>query len=355
MALVAVMTTKTLALDASETAALLSFYQSNYQGLNDLAIPWGSNMSKACGDSNTPAWGGVSCDANKEHVVALALDRVNLMGTIPDNIDGLSHLQLLRLSACSLSGTVPASISNLAQLTNLNLQGNRLRLCDAPPPTTVPTMCTMGGQVTSLCVSGCCGCNAAWLAKGCASDVPACAPCSGNPPRAPGLNVTMACSNGRWVIPASYTGPLVIEGSALLGGDYTLPRDQVLVFVGWDAQLNVTGKATIRGSVVMYITEPQTRQLRLMGSLVRKSATYLTAGVTQTQAGSSVGRSVSFAAHTNRACQKPSAYPTGDSNIYTIGLRWNNTCNTWWIILLCVSPSIIGGLIALIINLAIAC
>lgn len=71
VALVAVMATKTWALDANETAALLSFYMSNHQGLNLLPIPWGSDMSKACGDANNVAWGGITCDNNKEHITAM--------------------------------------------------------------------------------------------------------------------------------------------------------------------------------------------------------------------------------------------------------------------------------------------
>lgn len=351
MALVAVMATKTWALDANETAALLSFYMSNHQGLNLLPIPWGSDMSKACGDANNVAWGGITCDNNKEHITAIALDGAGLMGTIPDNIDGLSYLKLLRLSTCSLSGTIPASISHLG-LSTLNLKGNNFRLCDAPPPTNLPSTCDVSRQNAALCVSGCCGCNAEWQATGCVSDVPACAACTGQPVHAPGSNMELSCSNGRWVLPSSFTGPLVVQGRAIVGGDYTLPRDQVLIFVGWDAQLNVTGKASIRGSVVMYLTEPQARELRLIGSLNRKTVTYLTAGIAQTQPGSSVGRAISFSAHTNRACQKPYGTVTGDSTTYSVGLRWANTCNTWWIILLCVSPSILGGLIAVIVTLA---
>jgi len=154
------------------------------------------------------------------------------------------------------------------------------------------------------------------------------------------------------VIPTSYVGPLVIQGRALVGGDYTLPRDEVLIFVGWDSQLNVSGKVSIRGSVVMYLTEPQQKELREIGSFNRKQFTYLTASIAQTQAGASVGRSTSFAAHPTRACQTPTSTVTGDSSTYSVSLRWRNSCNTWWIILLCVSPSIIGGLVAFFVSIA---
>jgi hypothetical protein len=341
------MASKTFGLDASESAALLSFYQSNYQGLNELPLPWGSDMSKACGDVSNPAWSGIGCSNDRAHILSLFLHGSALKGTIPNNIDGLTSLQTLRLSSCSLTGTVPASIGNMTTLNLLNLQGNKLSLCASGVPSRVPSNCLVSGQNTDACIDGCCGCNADWTNAGCASDVGACAACTGT---APTGAVSSGCSNGRWVIPGSFAGPLVIEGKVLIGGDYELRRGETIVFVGWDSQLNVTGKITMRGAVVMFVNDEQLKELKLIG-INRKLVTYMTAGVTQTLAGASTGKSVLFSAHTRRACQRPSATLSGDSATYSASLRWINACNTWWIILLCMSPTIIGFFFAIFINL----
>jgi hypothetical protein len=152
------------------------------------------------------------------------------------------------------------------------------------------------------------------------------------------------------VIQGPFSGGLVVEGKVLVVGDYELPRGNSLIFVGTDSQLNVTGKATLRDGVIIYLSDDEIKELKPLG-LLRQTMTYLIAGVKQTQLGSAGGKTTLLAAHSRRACLRPSTIASGDSVTYTTSLRYVNGCNSWWIILLCVSPSIVGFLLAIIIPL----
>ncbi|WVZ13228.1 hypothetical protein V8G54_017758 [Vigna mungo] len=72
------------------------------------------------------SWQGVSCDANREHVVGLVFSGMNLSGTVPDNTIGkLGKLQTLDLSHNKITG-LPSDFWSLSSLTNLNLSSNHI-------------------------------------------------------------------------------------------------------------------------------------------------------------------------------------------------------------------------------------
>lgn len=200
---------------------------------------------------------------------------------------------------------------------------------------------TLTSQSINDCIEGCCGCASAWSSSPCLANPPSCKPCTGLPPR----EVPYICSNGRWVVQGPYTGPLTVSGNVLLLGDYTVPVGAVTIFHGIESKLNVTGKVRVQEALTFVITEPDMTLLKTFGGLIRKQTVYMTAGVSQPVAGAIGGTHVRAAAQTKRQCLRPSTIVSGDTVTYTISYRYVNACNTWWIILLCFLPTIIGGLI----------
>ncbi|XP_020229273.1 probable LRR receptor-like serine/threonine-protein kinase At2g24230 [Cajanus cajan] len=72
------------------------------------------------------SWQGVSCDANREHVVELVLSGMDLSGTIPDNTIGkLGKLQSLDLSYNKIT-SLPSDFWSLSSLKSLNLSSNQI-------------------------------------------------------------------------------------------------------------------------------------------------------------------------------------------------------------------------------------
>ncbi len=71
------------------------------------------------------AWYGIGCRAG--HVNAIQLTNNNLVGTIPEEIACLTHLQYLELGENSISGLIPPAISNLIGLKILHLDNNLLQ------------------------------------------------------------------------------------------------------------------------------------------------------------------------------------------------------------------------------------
>lgn len=72
------------------------------------------------------SWPGVSCDANKEHVVELKASCMGLSGPIPDNTIGkLSKLQTLDLSNNKITA-LPSDFWSLGSLKILNLSFNEI-------------------------------------------------------------------------------------------------------------------------------------------------------------------------------------------------------------------------------------
>lgn len=70
-------------------------------------------------------WDGVGCD---EHpiVTSLTLDKMRVIGAIPQEVALLSDLKFLELATNELSGTIPSELSLLTQLEKLRLHGNEL-------------------------------------------------------------------------------------------------------------------------------------------------------------------------------------------------------------------------------------
>jgi len=200
-------------------------------------------------------------------------------------------------------------------------------------------------QYTTYCATGCCGCASSWNPT-CFSDVPACQPCTGNPPHE---FPNAPCSNGRWVVQGSQTGGLTVDGLVLLVGDYTLPTGSSLIIKGMSSQLNVTGKVLLREAVTLVLSDQELQVLKPLG-FFRQTMTYVTAGATQpTIYGSGGGSNAVVYAHSKRACMRPFATTSGDTRTFTVSVRYVNNCNTWWIIVLCCSPSFIGVLAGVII------
>ena len=54
------------------------------------------------------SWNGVTCDTNTQHVTVIRLDNMNLNGTIPSSIGGLTFLQYFSVSSnFNITGTIP--------------------------------------------------------------------------------------------------------------------------------------------------------------------------------------------------------------------------------------------------------
>ena len=69
-------------------------------------------------------WCGVT--VTNDHVTQLLLNRNNLTGTIPTELENLTNLQYLQLTANQLTGTIPIELGNLTNLENLQLTANQL-------------------------------------------------------------------------------------------------------------------------------------------------------------------------------------------------------------------------------------
>ncbi|XP_050377955.1 probable inactive receptor kinase At4g23740 [Argentina anserina] len=79
-------------------------------------------------DSNTPVcdrWTGVTCSADKAHVIAVRLPGIGLIGPIPPNtLSRVSELQILSLRSNVINGQFPSDFSNLKNLSFLYVQFN---------------------------------------------------------------------------------------------------------------------------------------------------------------------------------------------------------------------------------------
>nr|MBP6374102.1 Two component regulator three Y domain protein [Flavobacterium sp.] len=103
------------AVSTKEKEALVSLYQatngSQWTHTWDLTSP-------------VHTWFGVVIKNDK--VVSLDLSNNHLVGTLPEAITELVHLQKLNLFRNEVAGVIPASISNLKDLKYLNLSFNKL-------------------------------------------------------------------------------------------------------------------------------------------------------------------------------------------------------------------------------------
>jgi Leucine-rich repeat (LRR) protein len=71
------------------------------------------------------AWDRISCDAN-DHLNYLKLEKCNLGGLIPSEIESFSKLDYLDLSQNKLTGQVPSGYQNLHQLVHMYLDDNKM-------------------------------------------------------------------------------------------------------------------------------------------------------------------------------------------------------------------------------------
>ena len=80
---------------------------------------WGTGTAE-----NINSWKGVTVSSGRR-VVGLELSSKGLSGNIPEQISGLTHLQILDLSYNELSGPIPGDLGDLASLQILDLHKNQ--------------------------------------------------------------------------------------------------------------------------------------------------------------------------------------------------------------------------------------
>lgn len=85
-----------------------------------LLADWNESNPDSCGFTR------VTCDWRRQHVTKLALNDMNISGTIPPLIANLTRLRSLDMSSNFLTGQIPAELSNLRWLGVLNLGRNQL-------------------------------------------------------------------------------------------------------------------------------------------------------------------------------------------------------------------------------------
>jgi Leucine-rich repeat (LRR) protein len=109
----------------SEREALIDFYNST-DGDNWYQDPlWGGNIGWLGERGTECSWGGVVCDENETHVIAMHYRGNNLNGVILASIGNLQNLSFLDLSDNQLS-SLPESFGNLKELKELYLFDNQL-------------------------------------------------------------------------------------------------------------------------------------------------------------------------------------------------------------------------------------
>lgn len=184
----------------------------------------------------------------------------------------------------------------------------------------------------------------------CRSNVATCSAleCASTPPRGP---ASSRCYNGVWYIDGSYTGGLIVTGNVQINGDLFVPSGAPFIFNGFGTSLlNVTGKATIRAGVTMVLTDAD---ISLLKTAVRYSYTYRDLMVVSGSPSTS-GSAILASANHKRACNRMISAISSSSGTYQISMRYYSTCSTWWIILVCVLPSLLVGIIAGVVPIIVA-
>ncbi len=95
--------------------ALLAFYNAT-NGPN-WTIPWNINAPIQTWDSNSDSQ--IIFDTTNNRVTSLDVRDLNLSGTLPSEIDGLTELKILNLDSENLTGHIPPEIGNLTNLEDL--------------------------------------------------------------------------------------------------------------------------------------------------------------------------------------------------------------------------------------------
>ncbi len=106
------------AIPASERTVLTNLYSSTNGASWTTRTNWNAAFGTEC------TWFGVSCDAAKEHVVAITLAANKLSGSLPA-LSALTSLQTFSAPANQLTGAIP-SLAGLAALTLFDVSNNQL-------------------------------------------------------------------------------------------------------------------------------------------------------------------------------------------------------------------------------------
>ncbi|XP_074557334.1 receptor protein kinase-like protein ZAR1 [Curcuma longa] len=101
-----------------EGSALLSFKSSVREDPGGSMASWNASTSDPC------AWNGVTCQEGK--VVAIALPKSRLLGSLPPSLGGLPALRHINLRNNRLRGRLPPGLFSAAALQSLVLSGNFL-------------------------------------------------------------------------------------------------------------------------------------------------------------------------------------------------------------------------------------
>jgi hypothetical protein len=193
--------------------------------------------------------------------------------------------------------------------------------------------------------------------KGCEGGV-----CTGKAP----AEVASVCADGRWLIYGDYSGPLTVNGSVSISGDYILSQEQLLVFWGVNSHLEIFGKLSINEAIYMHL-DPDSYDT-LMKS--RYSYEYYDSEydsyynatskglkiwgfITSLESDNQPGTTPRIFAKTSRSCKNAFASLAGSGN-FTLSLNPRNNCNLWWILLLAVGLPIVVTL-ALTLGLLFGC
>lgn len=126
--------------DYGDCAALAGLYNAT-----STSHFWASAGGWAASLAGTPtslcSFAGVSCAAGR--VVGLSMSGLDLAGTLPTSLCGLTCLSSLSLFANALTGPVPACLASLTALSFLALSQNRLS------GTLPPQLCSLAAQLES--------------------------------------------------------------------------------------------------------------------------------------------------------------------------------------------------------------
>jgi hypothetical protein len=327
-------------LDASELTAVQAFFEQFQDTLSNslYAFPtWTSNADQACSGSGGISWGGITCTDG--HITFISLPNIPLNGPLPNEVVGFTWLRSLDLRSSGISGTLPVGMEGMTNLTSLNLRANRMNLC-AHEPSVPPSLvaCELRDQSFLLCGLECCGCNGNWSTTACTTNVEQCgtATCSAPAPVGPQNAV---CQGDTWYIPSGYSGSLIAQGAVQVMGNLDIGRNDVFITIGMSTSIAVNGKASILAFPIVYVTDSDIATLKQN----RFAYNYQTI-LTTTDSTSTLPRAL--ATHARRHCLRPYGTLSGDVTSYQLGLRYRTTCSTWWIMLLCILPSVIGGLLA---------
>ncbi|XP_074584252.1 receptor protein kinase-like protein ZAR1 [Curcuma longa] len=99
-----------------EGEALLSFKSSIKEDPGASMASWNSSASDPC------AWNGITCQEGK--VVAIALPRSHLLGSLPPSLAALAALRRINLRNNRLQGRLPPGLFSTASIQSLVLSGN---------------------------------------------------------------------------------------------------------------------------------------------------------------------------------------------------------------------------------------